>query len=96
MDAVFVCNDQMALGAMKVARHMGRQIPEDLAIVGYDNIPESPYFTPALTTVRQGITELGRRAVEQLLALMNDEENASASSVVLQPELIIRKSSVNQ
>jgi LacI family transcriptional regulator len=96
MDAVFVCNDQMALGAMKVARHMGRQIPEDLAIVGYDNIPESPYFTPALTTVRQGITEMGRRAVEQLLAMISNKEDATASSVVLQPELIIRKSSVSK
>lgn len=95
MDAVFVCNDQMALGALKVARQMGRLIPQDLAVVGYDNIPESPYFTPSLTTIRQGINEMGHRAVEQLLALINNEADATASSVVLQPELIIRKSSVS-
>lgn len=94
MDAVFVCNDQMALGAMKVARQMGRQIPQDLAVVGYDNIPESPYFSPALSTVRQGITEMGRRGVEQLLALINSEDEAPTPSVVVQPELIIRESSV--
>jgi len=96
MDAVFVCNDQMALGAMKAAQQMGRQIPKDLAIVGYDNIPEAPYFTPALSSVRQGITELGRRAVNRLIALINDEDDASTSSIVVQPELIIRESSVNK
>lgn len=96
MDAVFICNDQMALGAMKVARKLGRQIPDDLAIVGYDNMPESPYFSPALTTVRQGITEMGYRGVEQLLAWINNKEGTPASSTVLQPELIIRESSVSQ
>ena len=95
MDAVFVCNDQMALGAMKVARQMGWQIPQNLAVVGYDNIPESPYFTPALTTVRQGITEMGRQGVQQLLALINNVEDTPASPVVLQPELIVRESSIS-
>jgi DNA-binding LacI/PurR family transcriptional regulator len=94
MDAVFVCNDQMALGAMKVARQMGRQIPEDLAVVGFDDIPESPYFSPALTTVRQDVAEMGRQGVKQLLTLVNDEELAS-TSVVLKPNLIVRGSSVN-
>lgn len=96
MDAVFACNDQMALGAMKVARQMGLQIPQDLAIVGYDNIPESPYFTPALTTVRQGITEMGRQGVKQLLALIDNNEDVPVRSAALQPELIIRESTVIQ
>jgi len=95
MDAVFVCNDQMALGAMKAAQQMDRQIPKDLAIVGYDNIPEAPYFTPALSTVRQGITELGHRAVNRLIALINDEDDTSTPSIVVEPELVIRESSVN-
>lgn len=94
MDAVFVCNDQMALGAMKVARQMGRQIPQDLAVVGYDNIPESPYFSPALSTIRQGITEMGRQGVKQLLTMINDDEDGLVRSIVLQPELIVRESSV--
>lgn len=93
-DAVFVCNDQMALGAMKVARQMGRQIPQDLAIVGYDNIPESPYFSPGLSTVRQGITKMGHRGVQQLLAMINNGDY-TPPPIVLQPELIIRESSVN-
>jgi DNA-binding LacI/PurR family transcriptional regulator len=95
IDAVFACNDQMALGAMKVARQMGRTIPEDLAIVGYDDIPESPYFSPALTTVRQDVAEMGRQGVKQLLALIDGGENLATRSVVLQPNLIVRGSSVN-
>jgi DNA-binding LacI/PurR family transcriptional regulator len=93
MDAVFVCNDQMALGAMKVARQMGRQIPADLAVVGYDDIPESPYFSPALTTVRQDVAEMGRQGVKQLLTLL-DDENLESRSVVLPPNLIVRESSM--
>jgi DNA-binding LacI/PurR family transcriptional regulator len=95
MDAVFICNDQMALGAMKVARQMGRTIPEDLAVVGYDDIPESPYFSPALTTVRQDVAEMGRQGVKQLLALIDGGENLATRSVVLQPTLIVRGSSMN-
>lgn len=94
MDAAFICNDQMALGAMKVARQMGRQIPQDLAIVGFDDIPESPYFSPSLTTVRQDVAEMGRQGVKQLLTLLDDEENLESSSVVLPPKLIVRESSV--
>jgi LacI family transcriptional regulator len=93
LDAVFVCNDQMALGAMKVARQMGRQIPADLAIVGYDDIPESPYFSPALTTVRQDVAEMGRQGVKQLLTMLDDDENLPSRSVVLPPNLIVRESS---
>ncbi|NIO69659.1 MAG: substrate-binding domain-containing protein, partial [Anaerolineae bacterium] len=66
MDAVFVCNDQMALGALQTARQMGVRVPEDLALVGFDDIPESAYFYPPLSTVRQDMVELGRRAVREL------------------------------
>lgn len=95
MDAVFVCNDQMALGAMKVARKMGWQIPQDLAVIGYDDVPEAPYYSPALSTIRQDVAEMGCQGVRQLLALMNNEAEVLASPVVLQPKLIIRESSVN-
>src|SRR5258705_11733003 len=50
MDAVFVSNDQMALGVLRVAPALGRRVPADLAVVGFDNVPESAYFTPSLTT----------------------------------------------
>lgn len=95
LDAVFVCNDQMALGAMKVARQMGRTIPDDLAIVGFDNIPESPYFTPSLSTVFQDMAEMGRHGVKQLVSLIEEQVmDGNASAIVSKPRLIIRGSSV--
>lgn len=93
MDAVFVCNDQMALGTMKVAQRMGRRIPEDLAIVGYDDTPESPYFSPALSTIHQDHAALGKNGVQLLLAQLHDREDAETDSILLQPALVVRASS---
>ncbi len=92
MDAVFVCNDEMALGAMKVAQQMGRRIPQDLAVIGYDDIPESPYFSPALTTIRQDMAQMGKEGVKQLLSIKDDTDITSSQAIILQPELIVRKS----
>lgn len=95
MDAVFACNDQMALGAMKVARQMGRQVPTDLAVIGFDNIPESAYFYPALTTIQQDMAELGRSGVTRLITMIQTPEgNAPLESIVLQPQLIERESTL--
>ncbi|MCZ7669154.1 MAG: substrate-binding domain-containing protein [Chloroflexi bacterium] len=82
----------MALGAMKIARQMGRRIPEDLAIVGFDDIPEAPYFDPALSAIRQDLIELGREGVRQLINMIDDPD-ASMELVRLQPELLVRESS---
>lgn len=93
MDAIFACNDQMALGAMKVARQMGRHIPEDLAVVGFDDIPEAPYFDPALSTIRQDLTELGREGVRQLITLIDNPDQSSLELIQMKPDLIVRESS---
>jgi LacI family transcriptional regulator len=97
IDGVFACNDQMALGALKVARHLGRQVPEDLAIVGFDDIPEAAYFYPPLSTVRQDMVELGRRAVRGLGKVIEADRNGDSrlpETILLQPELIVRQSSI--
>lgn len=98
IDAVFVSNDQMALGALKVARQMGRRVPEDLALVGFDDIPEAAYFCPPMSTVKQDMVELGRRAVIELgcmiEAMQQDNTVVAPKTTLLQPELIIRESSV--
>ncbi len=98
MEAVFVSNDQMALGVLQTCRQLGRQVPEDLAIVGYDDIPEAEYFWPPLTTVRQNLTELGGTAVEMLTKMISArwqiDATYSPGCVWLEPELIIRSSSV--
>ncbi|ERK72213.1 LacI family DNA-binding transcriptional regulator, partial [Leifsonia aquatica] len=68
--AVFSSNDQMALGVLHAARLAGRRVPEDLAVVGFDDIPEAAFFAPPLTTVRQDFAELGRRCVARLVSLI--------------------------
>lgn len=95
MDAVFACNDQMALGAMKSARQMGRRIPEDLVIVGFDDIPEAPYFDPALTTIHQDLSEMGRKGVRQLIHIINNPDHPATDPIKLLPQLIVRQSSLS-
>lgn len=97
IDAVFAANDQMALSLITVANAMGRCVPERLAVVGFDGIAESAYFTPPLTTVHQGLQRLGAIAVEQLVSLVEAQrspDNHQEPTVVsLEPVLIVRESS---
>jgi LacI family transcriptional regulator len=97
MDAVFVANDQMALSALQVASRRGLRVPQDLAVVGFDAIPEAAYFSPPLTTVRQNLHELGclaaRQVVEMIVASRESENSYEPESIWLKPELIVRESS---
>jgi LacI family transcriptional regulator len=97
MDAVFVGNDQMALAAQRSAHHHGLRIPEDLAMVGFDNLPESAYFWPALTTIDQNLHEMGCQVVHELvdrIEAARGNQEIAAQSILLTPELVIRESSV--
>jgi len=87
----------MAVGALKRARQMGRCVPEDLAIIGYDDVQDAEYFYPALSTMRQDMIELGRLAVRKLGQVIEAEHNdvlCPPEAVILQPELIVRTSSL--
>lgn len=95
IDAVFISNDSMALGALKAAREFGLNVPDDLAIVGFDDIPEAAYFFPALTTVQQDLTSLGCRAVAELDRLINSEDEEPVlpdEPIWINPRLIVRES----
>jgi DNA-binding LacI/PurR family transcriptional regulator len=97
MDAVFAGNDQMALGVLQAALQMGLQVPQDLAVIGFDNIPEASYFHPPLSTIRHKLADQGKIAVQQLVEMIEARRNKnilSPEAVILQPELIIRKSSI--
>jgi DNA-binding LacI/PurR family transcriptional regulator len=74
VSAVFVANDQMGLGVLAALHRAGLHVPDDISVVGFDDLPEAPYFTPPLTTVRQDFAELGRRGVHLLLARLRGEE----------------------
>ncbi len=88
--AVFTANDQMAIGVLRALHESDLRVPEDVSVVGFDDIPESAYLIPPLTTVRQDFPAVGRRAIEQLTAAIRGD----ASSVVplIDPELVVRAS----
>lgn len=98
LDAVYACSDQIALGALGMATRLGRQVPRDLAIVGYDNSPESAFFMPPLTTVDQQLNAMGRAAVQMLVEMIEARRSGGplepAPVRVIAPELIVRASSV--
>jgi DNA-binding LacI/PurR family transcriptional regulator len=80
----------MALGLLRRLHEAGREVPRDLSVVGFDDIPEAAYFTPPLTTVRQDFAELGRRCLHILLGRIEGE--AGPDRVVVAPELVVRGS----
>jgi LacI family transcriptional regulator len=91
--AVFVCNDMMAIGALRGARLMGVGVPEDLSIVGFDDIMLARATCPALTTMAQPITEIARVGTELLVQRMRGDLNASTRErIVLSAQLVIRES----
>ena len=89
--AVFVANDQMALGLLRALHEAGRSVPQEMSVVGFDDIPEAQFFTPPLTTIRQDFGELGRRGVRLLLRAMAQGTQRAQEPPVM-PELIVRSS----
>jgi DNA-binding LacI/PurR family transcriptional regulator len=90
MTAVFVSNDQMAIGVMHALAEAGHSVPGDVSVVGFDDIPEAAYFTPPLTTVRQDFDALGRDAMAGVLAVLGDDVRLIPTPRV--PDLIVRTS----
>jgi DNA-binding LacI/PurR family transcriptional regulator len=97
MDGLFVGNDQMALSVLRASFEQGRKIPDDLAVIGFDGIPESEFYCPSLSTVNQNQNELGCIAVEELVKLVENKMMADdvvePKYITIRPELIIRQSS---
>ena len=97
LDAIFVSNDQMSLGVIQAARRHELRIPEDLGIVGFDNVAESKFYSPALTTVHQPARHLGGLAVarlDQCIRHEPDEDCINAGQNVVVPDLIVRRTSL--
>lgn len=96
LDAIFACNDQMALGVLRACYFAKRRVPEDLAVAGYDNMPEAAYLVPSLTSVRQHLADVGRMAVQELhqaIAARSQGEPPKAVIRLVAPELVVRESS---
>jgi LacI family transcriptional regulator len=90
-DAVFAASDTMALGAMRLIRERGLSIPQDIAVIGFDDLPQAAVHDPPLTTVRQPITQFGFRAVEILIDLINNGIQPP-HHLIMATELVIRES----
>jgi DNA-binding LacI/PurR family transcriptional regulator len=90
-DAVFVANDQMALGVLRALARAGVDVPGDMGVVGFDDIPEAGFFLPALTTVRQDFDEVGRRGLQTLMALIAGDVPDGSLQRRIQPTLVIRE-----
>ncbi|MFB7250008.1 LacI family DNA-binding transcriptional regulator [Microbacterium sp. NPDC056234] len=87
--AVFCANDQMALGLLRALADAGRRVPEDVAVIGFDDVPDAANYRPPLTTIRQDFAVLALRAVEALVA---DIEGGAADDVVIGTTLVERAS----
>jgi DNA-binding LacI/PurR family transcriptional regulator len=100
IDAVFASNDQMALGVIHAAHRVGRRVPDELSVVGVDNMPEASHFWPPLTTVHQPLGDAGAMAVEEIDRLIGigkasqppRSQQAAPEMTLLKPQLIVRES----
>lgn len=91
-DAFFACNDYMAIGAMAALQKAGLHVPNDMAMAGFDDIPSARYNTPALTTVRVPVYDLGRKAARRLFDLLQGGTSAAPRQHILPSELVVRSS----
>lgn len=89
--AVFAANDQMALGLLRALTEAGRSVPDDVSVVGFDDIPEAAYLIPPLTTVRQDFTAVGHRAIEILQSAIAADGRPDPERLI-SPELVVRAS----
>lgn len=98
MDGIFVANDQMALSVLREAWRQKKRIPKELAVVGFDGIPESAYFYPSLTTISQDPQLLGGQAVQSLVEMIQTRHASvegfkETQSLLIPPTLVVRESS---
>ena len=88
-DAIFTASDLLAIGAIKRLRSVGVKVPDDVSVVGFDDIPAASYFNPSLTTVRQDTISASEQLVDQLIRMIKGEE---PEPQLIQPTLVVRGS----
>jgi DNA-binding LacI/PurR family transcriptional regulator len=90
--AIFCFNDIAAIGAIRALKDAGLRVPEDVSVVGFDDIQSAAYSTPSLTTVRQPLFEMGQRGAQILLERIANREAPYPTKIVMAPELVVRES----
>jgi DNA-binding LacI/PurR family transcriptional regulator len=91
LTAVFAANDSMAVGVLRALHEAGRRVPEDVSVVGFDDVPEAAYFDPPLTTVRQDFDEIGKRSLHLLLEQIKTGHRGTTRWTI-DPSLVVRRS----
>ncbi len=89
--AIVAANDQMALGTLRALHDHGINVPTEVSVAGYDNLPEARFFNPALTTVCHDFSAEGARCIQALLSMV-DGESLNLPLAMLQPDLVVRES----
>ncbi|MCG8476879.1 MAG: LacI family transcriptional regulator [Cytophagales bacterium] len=92
IDGVFAASDRIAIGAMTAAKEMGKKIPEDISIIGFSDLKYSKLLEPSLTTLAQPAVEMGKKAIQELLQHIEDENRPEPKKYVFKTKLVIRKS----
>ncbi len=90
--AIFACNDSMAIGALSALRDVGIQVPDEVALAGFDDIPIASYLTPSLTSVEVGIQNLGVRAIETVIHAVRNKNTHHKQTTILETTLSLRES----
>ena len=90
--AIFCFNDIAAIGAIRALKDSGLSVPQDVSVVGFDDIQSAAYSTPSLTTVRQPLMEMGKKGAQVLLERIADREKGFPAEVTMEPELVVRES----
>jgi DNA-binding LacI/PurR family transcriptional regulator len=89
--ALFAYNDISAIGAIRAIQEEGLRVPQDISVVGFDDIPWAAYHTPSLTTVRQPLVEMGQMAAETLIQMI-EHDGEHSSEIAIEPTLVVRES----
>ncbi len=93
ISAVFAASDRLAIGAIHAINESGLRVPEDISIIGVDDIEVAAYMTPPLTTIRQSFTALAEKSVELLMSILK-ENPIEEQQIYIQPEMVIRSSTI--
>jgi LacI family transcriptional regulator len=90
--ALFAFNDIAAFGAIRALHEAGLRVPDDVSVIGFDDVLSAPFHIPSLTTIRQPLREMGKMGAESLINRINHPKAPYAQQVIVQPELVVRES----
>ena len=90
--ALFAFNDIAAFGAIRALLVSGLRVPDDVSVIGFDDVLGAPFHIPSLTTIRQPLREMGKAGAESLINRINHPKSPFAQQVIMQPELVVRES----